>query len=209
LRDKNKFCPSTTKFAVFASYQWVMKMKKTAILLCVGLGLLAGCAANGAVLGAPNDALGDVSSATKVAVETAPTAGGTAVATATPVPATATPQVTATPEPAPVALEIAQAPVSLSGEGIPFCIVNRTEETVQVLLIPTLERQEGGAWQPLACNTLFCGTPDGIADAFESEVPFAWYDDLAPGRYRLSYSQVAEAGYESIETLSAEFDLAE
>ncbi len=90
-------------------------------------------------------------------------------------------------------------------DAVTYTITNTTGESINVVMVPTLERCIGrDAWEPVPMEGVgFCGTPDTIEDTYTGEIKLSWYGDaLVAGEYRLSFSQVDDS-YEVLETISA------
>lgn len=69
-----------------------------------------------------------------------------------------------------------------------YTLFNRTGEELSALFIPTLEKQTGDGWEILPLNAGFCGVRDPFPAVHRGTVSLDWWENLEPGRYRLSFS---------------------
>lgn len=105
-----------------------------------------------------------------------------------------------------IRLEMTQESYPISAEQLDFEVINETGETYSVALIPVLEQQlQDGNWQVLDCIAGFCGVGDPLPESLSGSLETAWYPDLQPGVYRLSYT--VQLDENSQRTVSAMFTL--
>ena len=69
-----------------------------------------------------------------------------------------------------------------------YTLFNRTGEDLSALFIPTLEKQTGDGWEILPLEAGFCGVRDPFPAVHRGTVSLVWWENLEPGRYRLSFS---------------------
>lgn len=101
----------------------------------------------------------------------------------------------------------------LDGQQIAYTLIVPEGQQAQVVLAPQLERQTDHAgWQPVPCDTGFCGTPDILEGRHEGALLTEWYPDLFAGNYRLSFrywpGEERQSSSQSL-ALSAQFQLVE
>lgn len=109
--------------------------------------------------------------------------------------------------------------LELSGERftaeqtISYIYVNNTDERINVLAIPRLEKDTENGWLelPFKENVGFCGTPDGVAAMDRStewtlDVENLYGAPLEAGRYRLSFD-VVDDDYEKFDEIFGEFEI--
>lgn len=109
-------------------------------------------------------------------------------------------------EKAPLRLEMLQEQYTLADAQWCWQIVNETGETYSMLYAPLLEQQQpDGSWQEVPCEGGFCGVEDPVRELTQGHAEAAWYPDLQPGVYRLSYRISIDT--ETKEYVSAQFEL--
>ncbi len=91
---------------------------------------------------------------------------------------------------------------------IAYQLHNSTGEAVSFLAHPSLERLEGGQWQPVPWKdgVGVCGTQDPLPEEYSSLLPLhTFYEPLPAGQYRLGFPVTFQDG--TSRTVSAEFSL--
>lgn len=94
---------------------------------------------------------------------------------------------------------------SINDKEIPYTIVNETGEKLQVVLVPIFEvYDDNEGYKVIPCNVGFCGTPDPLDKELYGTISLDWYENVNPGKYRLSF--IVKTSDKDI-TISEEFDL--